>query len=66
MSSDLQLFRDTAPTNAAIMRGYAVFLDAQRSDRRVQKPRSVAELLDRKQKPSRNGGLVAQLIDIKA
>jgi hypothetical protein len=65
MSYDLQFLRDRAPASVAMIREHAIYLDAQRSDRRVQKARNVADLLERGHKatPQRSTAL---LVDIKA
>lgn len=66
MSCDLQLIRDIGAPSVAMVREHAIFIEAQRSDRRVQKARNLSEVLERNHKRSKGNGLQAQLIDIKA
>jgi hypothetical protein len=65
MSYDLQLIRDRLPPSAIVMREHAIYLDAQRTDRKVQKARNVADLLERghRGKPAK---VASQLVDLKA
>lgn len=65
MSYDLQFLRDRAPTAVTLTRQHAIYLDAQRSDRRVRKIRNVADVLERGHKSS-PGGKTALVIDVKA
>lgn len=65
MSFDLQGVRDATVINPMTMRQHAIYLDAQRSDRRVQKARNVADLLERGHK-ARAGEHRAMLIDVMA
>lgn len=65
MSFDLQFIRDRAPTHVVMQREHAIYLDAQRSDRKVQKARNVADLLERGHR-ARTGSHTALLIDMKA
>lgn len=65
MSYDLQLLREVAPPSAILVREHAIYLDAQRTDRKVQKARNVADLLERghRGKPATGAG---NIIDLKA
>jgi hypothetical protein len=65
MSFDLQFIRDRAPAHIAMQREHAIYLNAQRSDRKVQKARNVADLLERGHR-ARTGAHTALLIDVKA
>ena len=65
MSYDLQLLRDRLPAPIATPRERAIYLDAQRSDRKVQKARNVADLLERGHR-TRPGATTAILVDVKA
>jgi hypothetical protein len=65
MSFDLQFIRDRAPTQVTINREHAIYLDAQRSDRKVQQARNVADLLERGHRV-RTGSRTALLVDVKA
>jgi len=47
-----------------MVREHAVFLEAQRSDRRVHKARGIADQLQRNQKPAK-GGLQGLVVDLK-
>lgn len=47
MSFDLQTTPQILTANPVMARQHAIYLDAQRSDRRVQKARNVADLLER-------------------
>lgn len=65
MSYDLQLIRDRLPaTNVAMIREHAIYLDAQRTDRKVQKARNMADILERghRGKPAKGE---ARLLDLK-
>lgn len=66
MSFDLQGIRDIAVTHPVIARQHAIFLEAQRSDRRVLKARNIADLLERGHKPTRNPSLQGVVVDLKA
>jgi|GEM_PF-1461310 hypothetical protein len=66
MSFDIQLVRDIGVSNVAMVREHAIFLEAQRSDRRVHKARNIADLLERGHKAPKNGGMQGVLIDVKA
>lgn len=65
MSFDLQFLRDRAPAQVALIREHAIYLEARRSDRRVQKARNVADLLERGHR-STSPRLSALLLDVKA
>lgn len=65
MSFDLQFVGDRAPTHVVLQRQHAIYRDAQRSDRKVQKARNVADLLERGYR-ARGGAHTALLIDMKA
>lgn len=65
MSCDLQFIRERAPTHVILQRQHAIYRDAQRSDRKVQKARNVADLLERGHRAS-GGAHTALLIDTKA
>lgn len=66
MSFDIQLVRDIGVSNVAMVREHAIFLEAQRSDRRVHKARNIADLLERGHKSPKNSGTQGVLIDVKA
>jgi hypothetical protein len=66
MSFDLQGIRDIGVTHPVMAREHAIFLDAQRSDRRVHKARNIADLLERGHKPARGGSLQGLVVDVKA
>ena len=68
MSFDLQAIRDIGAANPVMIRAHAIFLEAQRSDRRVHKARNIADLLERGHKPARGGGdsLQGLVVDVKA
>lgn len=65
MSYDLQLLREVAPPSAVLVREHAIYLDAQRTDRKVHKARNTADLLERghRGKPATGAG---HLVDLKA
>ena len=65
MSFDLQFIRDRAPAQVTMQREHAIYLDAQRSDRKIQKARNVADLLERGHR-ARTGTRTALLVDVKA
>jgi hypothetical protein len=65
MSFDLQFVRDRAPALLLLQREHAIYLDAQRSDRKIQKARNVANLLERGHR-ARTGAHTALLVDVKA
>ncbi len=65
MSYDLQLLRDVAPPSAVMVREHAIYLDAQRTDRKVHKARNVADLLERGHRGKAASG-PGQLFDLKA
>jgi hypothetical protein len=65
MSYDLQFLRDRAPASVAMIREHAIYIDAQRSDRRVQKTRNIADVLERGNRPS-SERKTALLVDLKA
>lgn len=60
MSYDLQLMRDTAPVTIALAREHAIYRDALNTDRKVQRARNVADLLERghRSRPSARSFLV--------
>jgi len=64
MSYDLQFLRDRAPPSVTMIREHAIYLEAERSDRRVLKTRNVADVLERGHRgaPGRN---TARLLDMK-
>lgn len=65
MSFDLQGVRDAAAVNLTTKREHAIYLAAQRSDRRIRKARNVADLLER----GHRAGLglhTALMVDVKA
>lgn len=64
MSFDLQFIRDRAPTHVVMQREHAIYLSAQRSDRKVHKARNVADLLERGHRV-RGGAHTALLVDLK-
>ncbi len=66
MSFDLQGIRDIAVTHPVMARQHAIFLEAQRSDRRVHKARNIADLLERGHKPARSASLQGMVVDLKA
>lgn len=63
MSFDLQLLRDRLPPSIVTLREHAIYLDAQRTDRKVHKARNTADLLERghRGKPSQNAALLFDL-----
>ena len=65
MSFDLQGVRDASVINPMQMRQHAIYLDAQRSDRRIQKARNVADLLERGHR-ARLGHHTALILDVTA
>ena len=65
MSFDLQGVRDASAVNLTAMREHAIYLAAQRSDRRIQKARNVADLLERGHR-ARLGHHTALMVDLKA
>ncbi|MBK8837233.1 MAG: hypothetical protein IPO30_00590 [Hyphomonadaceae bacterium] len=65
MSFDLQGIRDASVINMTMMRQHAIYLAAQRSDRKIQKARNVADLLERGHR-ARLGHHTALMLDIKA
>jgi hypothetical protein len=65
MSFDLQGVRDATVINPMTMRQHAIYLDAQRSDRKVQKARNIADLLERGQR-ARTGQHTALMLDVMA
>ena len=64
MSFDLQGVRDASVINMTMMRQHAIYLAAQRSDRKIQKARNVADLLERGHR-ARLGHHTALMLDIK-
>lgn len=66
MSFDLQAARGMGAANPVMVRENAIFLKAQRSDRRVHKARNIADLLERGHKPARSGSLQGVVVDLKA
>ena len=66
MSFDLHGIRDMGVTHPVMAREHAIFLNAQRSDRRVHKARNIADLLERGHKPARSGSLQGLVVDVKA
>ena len=64
MSFDLQFIRERTPTHVALQRQHAIYLDAQRSDGTVRKPRNIADLLERSHR-GRADAHTALLIDVK-
>ena len=64
MSFDLQGVRDASVINMTMMRQHAIYLAAQRSDRKIQKVRNVADLLERGHR-ARLGHHTALMLDIK-
>lgn len=65
MSFDLQGVRDATAVNPTTKREHAIYLAAQRSDRRVQKARNIADLLERGHR-ARLGHHTALVVDVKA
>jgi hypothetical protein len=63
MSFDLQGVRTATVINPMAVRQHAIYIDAQRSDRKVQKARNIADLLERGQR-ARGGEHTALLIDV--
>jgi hypothetical protein len=65
MSFDLQAVPAATAVNPVMMRQHAIYLEAQRSDRKVQKPRNTADILERGHRgaPGRRN---AQLVDVMA
>jgi hypothetical protein len=67
MSFDLQGVgaRDASVVNIAMIREHATYLAAQRSDRKIQKARNVADLLERGHR-ARYGLHTALIVDVMA
>lgn len=65
MSYDLQFLGERAPPSVSMIREHAIYLEAERSDRRVHKPRNVADILERGHR-GMPGRKTAQLVDVKA
>lgn len=65
MSYDLQLLRDAAPAAINAIREHAIYRDALTSDRKIQKARNIADLLERGHR-SRPNSKSAMLVDIVA
>lgn len=65
MSFDLQGVRDASAINSMQMRQHAIYLAAQRSDRKIQKARNVADLLERGHR-ARFGVHTALILDVTA
>ena len=65
MSFDLQLMRDTAPASVTMLRDLAIYRDVQSADRKTQRARNIADLLERGHRP-RTNGKSGVLIDIRA
>ena len=66
MSFDIQIIRDIAAANPVMARQHAIFLEAQRSDRRVNRARNIADLLERGHRPANGNGLQGVMVDLKA
>lgn len=64
MSFDLQGVRSASVVNPATMREHAIYLAAERSDRKIQKARNVADLLERGHR-ARLGHHTALMVDVK-
>jgi hypothetical protein len=64
MSFDLQTTPQVLAVNPAMARQHAIYLETQRSDRRIQKARNVADLLERghRSKPSEISGSLVDLL----
>lgn len=64
MSFDLQGVRDVSAANPAMLRQHAIYLSAERSDRKIQKARNVADLLERghRSRPNRHTALIVDLM----
>lgn len=65
MSFDLQGVRDASAVNFALLREHAIYRATQMSDRKIQKARNVADLLERGHR-SRPGQHTAMLFDLMA
>lgn len=65
MSFDLQNVPQVVAANPVLARQHAIYLEAQRSDRKIQKARNTADLLERghRGKPSK---ISARLVDVLA
>ena len=64
MSFDLQGVRSASVVNPAAMREHAIYLAAERSDRKIQKARNIADLLERGHR-ARLGHHTALMVDVK-
>lgn len=65
MSYDLQPLGERAPSSVTMIREHAIYLEAGRSDRRIHKPRNIADVLERGHRGA-PGRLTARLVDVKA
>lgn len=66
MSFDLQSTPQVIAVNPAMARQHAIYLEAQRSDRKVHKARNVADLLERGHRSSKSNSFSALLVDVMA
>ncbi len=64
MSFDLQGVRSASVVSPAAMREHAIYLAAERSDRKIQKARNIADLLERGHR-ARLGHHTALMVDVK-
>jgi len=64
MSYDLQFLGERAPPSLTMIREHAIYLEAERSGRRVHKARNVADVLERGHRgaPCQSA---ARLVDVK-
>lgn len=63
MSLDLHSLPPVPAANPILARQHAIYLEAQRSDRRIRRPRNVADLLERGHR-SKNTKQTAHLVDV--
>ena len=64
MSFDLMLMRDAAPSTITTSQEHAIYRDALASNRKQQRARNVADLLERghRSRPTRNTALLVDLL----
>ncbi len=65
MSFDVQGVSNVSPFDPAMLRQHAIYLNAQRSDRKIQKARNIADLLERGHR-ARAGAHTALVLDVMA
>ena len=65
MSFDVQDVCNASPFSPATLRQHAIYLAAQRSDRKIRKARNIADLLERGHR-ARSGAHTALVLDVMA